>query len=198
MQVVVATRNMHKLREIAAILGGTGAELRSMQDYPSVPDVVEDGTTFEANASKKAVEVAKATGHWAMADDSGLEVDALGGAPGVHSARYAGEPVDYHANNAKLLKAMDGQKNRRARFRCVLALSSPAGEVVTVAGSCEGRIIEEARGANGFGYDPLFVPDGHELTFAEMPDVEKNRISHRARALGRARDEWTDIFLARN
>jgi XTP/dITP diphosphohydrolase len=194
MKLVVATRNRHKLTEIRAILDVPGLELLSLLDFPSVPEVVEDGETFEANARKKAVEVAEATGLWAMADDSGLEVDALGGAPGVYSARYAGEPVSYPANNAKLLKNLRGVANRRARFRCVLALAAPAGEVRTVSGACEGKISDGNRGTNGFGYDPLFVPDGHDLTFAEMPDADKNRISHRARALARARAEWDGVL----
>jgi XTP/dITP diphosphohydrolase len=215
MKLVLATRNAHKLEEIKAIFGlfpdpvqsGSGRdvphsreegrpplEVLSAFDFPDAPDVVEDKDTFEGNAVKKAVEIAKATGCMAMADDSGLEVDALSGAPGVYSARYAGEPCNYDANNAKLLKELEGVKNRTARFRTVIALAQPDGTVKTVAGSCEGTIIEERRGTHGFGYDPLFVPDGYTETFAELsPDV-KNRISHRARALHKARDAWAELL----
>ena len=125
MKLLVATRNKHKLEEIHAILAGLEVELHSALDFPEIPDVVEDGDTFEANAIKKAVTLARATGCWALADDSGLEVEALGNAPGVYSARYAGEPVSYAANNEKLLRELAGQADRRARFRCVIALSDP-------------------------------------------------------------------------
>jgi XTP/dITP diphosphohydrolase len=121
-------------------------------------------------------------------------VDALNGAPGVHSARYAGEPVKYAANNKKLLAALQGEPNRRARFRCVIALSDPQGNVRQVDGTCEGVITEALRGRKGFGYDPLFLPEGHSTTFAEMEDVEKNRISHRGRALAKARQEWSGLL----
>ena len=194
MKLVVATRNKHKLEEIHAILNGLVVELHSALDFPEIPDVVEDGVTFEANAIKKAVTLARATGCWALADDSGLEVDALGGAPGVYSARYAGEPVSYAANNDKLLHELAGSKDRHARFRCVIALSDPAGRAETVEGRCEGHIIEALRGTAGFGYDPLFVPDGHVQTFAEMPAVLKNSISHRGRALQAARKKWNETL----
>lgn len=191
MKLLVASRNRHKLDEIRAILDVPGLVLVGADDVPGLPDVEEDAPTFEGNACKKAQTLARAAGCWALADDSGLEVDALHGAPGVHSARYAGAPGDTPANNAKLLQALAGQANRRARFRCVLALASPAGGVRTVEGRCEGRILDAPRGLNGFGYDPLFVPDGCEQTFAELPAAAKNRISHRARALRRAMAEWS-------
>lgn len=196
MNLVIATRNRHKLEEIRAILGAPGLEWKSALDFPSIPDVVEDGATFESNASKKAAAMARATGCWALADDSGLEVDALGGAPGVFSARYAGEPTDYAANNAKLLRELAGIAHRSARFRCVLALANPRGGVRFVEGRCEGRIIEELRGAQGFGYDPLFVPDGFDQSFAEMPAARKNEISHRGRALAAARVAWRELLGA--
>jgi len=185
MKLLVATRNKHKLEEIHAILAGLDVELHSALDFPEIPDVVEDGDTFEANAIKKAVTLARATGCWALADDSGLEVEALGNAPGVYSARYAGEPVSYAANNEKLLRELAGQSDRRARFRCVMALSDPAGNAETVEGRCEGRILKTLRGAAGFGYDPLF---------AEMPADQKNAISHRGRALAQARVKWDRLF----
>jgi XTP/dITP diphosphohydrolase len=194
MQLLIATKNMHKLQEIRSILDISGLDLRGMDDMPGLPDVEEDGQTFEANAGKKARELAEHTGLWAMADDSGLEVDALGGAPGVYSARYAGEPVDYRRNNEKLLRELAIARNRTARFRCVIALAEPRGEIRTVEGRCEGRIASEARGDRGFGYDPLFVPDGYEVTFAEMPAEVKNRISHRGAALRRAVEAWRDLL----
>jgi XTP/dITP diphosphohydrolase len=195
MKLLIATKNAHKLEEISDILRVPNLRLFSMRDYPDLPEVEEDGDTFEANACKKAAVMARHTGLWAMADDSGLEVEALGGAPGVRSARYAGEPVSYPANNRKLLEALRGASNRRARFRSVIALSSPDGDCRTAEGSCEGTIIEEERGTNGFGYDPLFVPDGHARTFAEMDAALKNSISHRSRALRHACEAWGD-FLA--
>ena len=194
MKLIVATRNKHKLEEIHAILAGLDVELHSALDFPEIPDVEEDGETFEANAIKKAVTLARATGCWALADDSGLEVDALGSAPGVYSARYAGEPVSYPANNEKLLRELAGQNNRRARFRCVMALSDPAGRAETVEGRCEGHIIEALRGVAGFGYDPLFVPEGFTQTFAEMRADQKNAISHRGQALHAAREKWDEVL----
>ncbi len=194
MKLVIATRNAHKLEEIRAIFNFQNLDVMSAFDFPDIPDVVEDGETLEANAIKKAVEIAKATGCWALADDSGLEVDALDGAPGVYSARYAGEQCSYEANNEKLLRELAGRDDRSARFRTVIALSDPGGSVQTVAGECPGVIIEELRGANGFGYDPLFVPDGYTETFAELDSDVKNRISHRARALQEAHDAWSALI----
>jgi len=196
MRLLVATKNRHKVREIAQVLGLREDEVTSALDFPDLPDVVEDGATFEANAVKKAVSLARATGRVTMADDSGLEVDALDGAPGVYSARYAGEPADDAANNAKLLKALARAGDRRARFRCVLALADPSGRVRTVEGCCEGAIAAAPRGAGGFGYDPVFVPEGHERTFAEMAPAEKHRLSHRGRALAAARAAWGDDLHA--
>ena len=190
MKILIASRNAHKIQEIREIFDLPGVEWVSAADVPGLHDVEEDGDTFEANAIKKATELARATGLWALADDSGLEVAALGNAPGVYSARYAGEPCDHARNNAKLLRELDGQRDRSARFRCVAALSDPAGRAETVSGSCPGRIIERLRGTEGFGYDPLFVPDGFEQTFAEMGAEQKNRLSHRGRAMSRAKDKW--------
>ena len=197
MKLLIATKNLHKLNEIRAILDTPGLHLVSAMEYPHVPDVVEDGDTLEANAIKKAASLAMATGLWSLADDSGLEVDALGGAPGVYSARYAGEPVSYSANNAKLLHELSGVANRKARFRCVISLCSPKGIARVVDGRCEGFISSSIRGSRGFGYDPLFVADGFTQTFAEMDPRMKNEISHRARALARARQQWSTI-LARD
>ena len=190
MKLLVATRNRHKLAEIRAILGLPGVELVGADEIPRLPDVVEDAPTFEGNALKKACTLCRASGLWTLADDSGLEVDALGGAPGVHSARYAGAPASYSANNAKLLAALAGAADRRARFRCVLALCAPDGRTWMVEGRCEGRINNQPRGAGGFGYDPLFVPDGHDSTFAELPAAVKNGLSHRGMALRQAKVAW--------
>ena len=196
MKLIIATRNAHKLEEIQAIFDFQGLEVLSAFDFPEIPDVVEDADTFEGNAIKKAVEIARATGCWTLADDSGLEVNALGGEPGVYSARYAGEPCSYEANNEKLLRELSDKDNRSARFKTVIALSDPGGSTQTVAGECLGVIIEELRGTNGFGYDPLFVPDGFSETFAELDSEVKNRISHRARALREAQSAWAGLLRA--
>jgi XTP/dITP diphosphohydrolase len=195
MKLVIATRNPHKLEEIHAIFDFQGLEVCSAFDFPRIPDVVEDRDTLEANAIKKAVEICQATGLPALADDSGLEVEALNGAPGVYSARWAGEGCTYHDNNLKLLRELADKENRRARFRTVIALALPGEEPQTVEGFVQGRIIEELRGEQGFGYDPLFMPDGCAPTFAELPAEVKNKISHRARALGAAAKVWTHFFL---
>ncbi len=196
MRILVATRNQHKLEEIRAILKLPEVDLVGADEVPGLPeDVVEDAATFEGNAIKKARALCAAGGLWTLADDSGLEVDALGGQPGVRSARYAGEPGNTAANNAKLMRALEGVENRRARFRCVLALASPAGGFWTVDGRCEGRIGLAAAGCGGFGYDPLFIPNGYELTFAELPAGDKNRISHRAAALAAAAREWRGLWM---
>jgi len=177
MKLFVATHNQHKLREIGEILPGFTVHAED-------PDVEETAPDFAGNALIKARAVAAAhKGCWVMADDSGLEVDALGGEPGVRSARYAGEPSDAAANNALLLEKLDGASDRRAHFTCCVALVDPDGGEHIIEGRCFGRIARSVSGAGGFGYDPLFVPDGHEKTFAELAAGEKNAISHRGRAL---------------
>lgn len=196
MKILIASHNAHKIREIREIFALPGVEWVSTADYPQLGDVVEDGATFEANACLKATQLAKATGLWALADDSGLEVTALGNAPGVYSARYAGEPCDHANNNAKLLRELEGKADRSARFRCVAALSDPEGRVETVSGSCPGHILEALRGVDGFGYDPLFVPDGATLTFAEMGEEEKNKVSHRGRAMRLAQERWGALMAS--
>lgn len=195
MNLLIATRNPNKLAEIRDILKVPDLELISALDFPEIPDVVEDGTTLDANAVKKAVELHRATGLWTLADDSGVEVDALGGAPGVYSARYAGEPCDPAANIAKLLAALGPRPDRVARFRCVIALTGPGFPPRTVEGRIEGAITLKPRGTGGFGYDPIFTPDGFDRTFAELDAETKNAISHRGRALTAARDAWTHVFL---
>ena len=196
MKILIASRNAHKIQEIREIFDLPGVEWVSTAEFPDLHDVVEDGDTFEANALKKATELARATGLWALADDSGLEVTALGNAPGVYSARYAGEPCSHANNNAKLLRELAGKTDRSARFRCVAALSDPTGRAETVSGSCPGRIVDALRGAQGFGYDPLFVPDGYDRTFAEMGNAQKNQLSHRGRALALAKEKWCALIAA--
>lgn len=188
-RLVVATRNRGKLAEIAAALEGLGLELVGLDSFPQLPEVVEDGDTFEANALKKAREVAAATGCLTLADDSGLEVAALGGAPGVRSARYAGPGATDEANNAKLMRELTAvpEGSRGATFRCVLAICRPDGRCATCQGALAGSITREPRGAYGFGYDPLFVPEGYDQTIAELGGEVKARISHRAQALAAAR-----------
>ena len=195
MKLLVATRNKHKLEEIRQIFSMPGLTLLAADEVDGIPaDVVEDADTFEGNALKKALELGKASGLWTLADDSGLEVDALDNAPGVYSARYAGEPCSYPANNTKLLRELNGISNRRARFRCVIALRAPDGREWTVEGRCEGCISEVSHGTNGFGYDPLFVPDGHSQTFAELDSATKNSLSHRGHALRKAAMEWKSML----
>ena len=180
-RLFVATHNAHKVGEIAAIL----PEWEIVPDDPA--GVVEDAPDFAGNALIKVRAIApRHRGEWCLADDSGLEVAALGGAPGVHSARYAGEPANTPANNALLLKNLAGIADRRARFTCAIALVAPDGAEHVVEGHCPGRISERPSGTDGFGYDPLFVPDGFDQSFAELSPDEKNAISHRGRALAAA------------
>ncbi len=194
MKLLIASRNPHKLVEIRAIFNLPSVEIVGAHEIEGLPEVVEDGRTFQANAVKKAVSLAMRTKLWTLADDSGLEVEALNGEPGVYSARFAGDPADYVANNAKLLRLLAQQPNRAARFVCVVALSSPSGRAQIVEGICQGRILHEGRGEQGFGYDPLFVPDDYDLTFAQMDAGLKNKISHRAKALARAMQTWSDLL----
>ncbi len=183
--LVLATKNRDKIREMSEILAPLGIPLLTLGDFEEWQDVPEEGDTFRANALAKARAVAVFTGHRAVADDSGLQVDALGGDPGIHSARYAGPSGDYEANNRKLLAALVGvpPEKRSARFVCWAALVRPEGEERVVEGIVEGTILEEPRGSNGFGYDPVFVPEGESRTMAELSEAEKNSISHRTRAL---------------
>ncbi len=187
--VVLATRNPGKASEIRSLLAGLPIEIRSLSDFPGMPEVVEDGGTLEANAVKKAAETFERLKEPAIADDSGLEVYALEMRPGVRSARYAGEHVTYADNNKKLLRELSGVplQERGARFRCVAAFAAE-GILRTVEGVCNGRIATGERGGGGFGYDPLFIPEGYDKTFGELSDRIKNLISHRALAFGRLRD----------
>jgi len=195
-KLVLASRNPGKLKELKALLRPLDIEVASLQDYPHIPEVAEDGTTFAENAVKKARAVAAATGLLALADDSGLEVDYLNGAPGVFSARFAGAGHDDRANNEKLLRLLEGvpPEKRTARFRCVVAIATPEGKVYTAEGICEGVIATEPRGERGFGYDPLFLVPQLGKTFAELEPSLKNTISHRARALAKAREILSAIL----
>ncbi len=186
--LLIATRNNKKKKELQSILSTWDVKLLTLDDFEGMPEIEEDGTTFVENAIKKARVIAQLSGCITLADDSGLVVDALGGAPGVYSARFAGLDADDSDNNRKLLDMMKGiaQEQRTARFICVIAVAAPDGLVRTVQGVCEGRIETFGRGEGGFGYDPLFIPEGFQKTFAELGDDEKNRISHRGRALQEA------------
>ena len=184
--IVAASRNKHKIEEIEAITKKFGMSIIS-RDEAGIPlvEIDEDGETFEENSYKKANEIMKMCGKITLADDSGLMVDYLGGAPGVYSARFAGEDGNDEKNNAKLLKLLEEvpAKERTAQFVSVITMVYPDGETLVARGECPGRIITVPAGENGFGYDPLFVPDGYDRTFAQLTSEEKNQISHRAVAL---------------
>jgi XTP/dITP diphosphohydrolase len=180
--LVFASNNRHKIDEVNQILSAFGYEVKSMADVGFTDDIDETGNTFKDNAALKANAVFEATGLPCFADDSGLEVDALNGQPGVYSARYAGSHGDTAANNQKLMLEMSGKPNRKARFKTVIAYRTSSG-LTFFEGTVNGNITETHSGSNGFGYDPLFIPDGYNITFAEMPSEEKNQISHRRRAL---------------
>jgi XTP/dITP diphosphohydrolase len=189
-QIVLATHNLDKRVEIAALLSDLGMTVRSLAEFPQAPVVVEDGTTCEANAIKKAKVIADYTGLIAVADDTGLEVDALGGRPGVHAARYAGAQVSYEDNWRKLLRELDGVplEQRGARFLTVVAIASPSRQQVdTVEGVLNGVIATSPAGTGGFGYDPVFFVPELRKTLAELMPSEKNRISHRAQAFAKAK-----------
>lgn len=183
--VVLATRNKGKTRELREIFGASGIRLYGLDDFGEFPDVDETGSTFRENAELKARDAAIRTGRLSLADDSGLEVEALGNAPGVYSARYAGADAGYDVKIARLLAELAATNDvaRRARFVCAMAVAEADGRIVhVVEGVCPGSITDAPRGGNGFGYDPVFVPDGFDQTFGELPDEVKQRISHRARA----------------
>jgi XTP/dITP diphosphohydrolase len=189
MELVVATRNRKKVEEIRRILEGLDVRLLTLDDFPDCPEVEETERSFEGNASKKAREVSAHTGKASVADDSGLEVDALGGEPGVMSARYAGEGASDRDNLDKLLRELRHvpDAERTGRFVCVIALARPDGTMVTFHGKVEGTIGAEPHGESGFGYDPVFCPEGNERTFAEMSGKEKDALSHRGEALRKMR-----------
>ena len=189
-ELVLATRNRHKGEELAALLGGLGITIRTLDEFPDAPEVVEDGDTCEANAIKKARTIAEFTGLPAVADDTGLVVDALGGRPGIYAARYAGEDATYDDNCRKLLQELRGvpRERRTARFLTVAAIALPSGEIRVAQGILEGGIAEEASGTLGFGYDPVFLIPELGKTLAELSADQKNAISHRAKAFTQAKD----------
>ncbi len=195
MRLVLATRNEGKVAELRAMLEGFGVEITSLADHPEIPEIVEDGDTFLDNARKKARAVVEILGIPALADDSGLAVEALDGAPGVNSARYAGRQGEYAANNEKLLREMESvpEGKRRAAFVCTMVLAEPGGGEWDVEGRCEGEIIREYRGDGGFGYDPLFFVTSEGATMAELPMERKNAISHRGRALAKMKEILVDL-----
>ncbi len=182
-RVVAATTNKHKLEEFKKLLHDQKAEIVGLDSYPDMPETEETGKTFKENAEIKALAASAYCDVPAFADDSGLEVEALNGAPGIYSARYADTPA---ARIERVLKEMEGQTNRNARFVCVLSIAANGEVIESFEGEVRGKLIDAPRGANGFGYDPIFVPDGYDQTFAEMSEELKNQISHRARACQKA------------
>ena len=197
-EIVVATRNRHKTREIQHILGSE-FKVSDLGAHPEVPEIRESGTSFEGNAKLKALAASRQLPALVIADDSGLEVDALGGAPGIYSARYAGANATDSDKIDKLLRALVRVRatgdERRARFRCVVALAGTGSLLETFEGIVEGRIADEAQGDSGFGYDPIFIPEGFDQTFGELPTEVKNRISHRAKAIRALADRlrWLEL-----
>ena len=187
-ELILASGNKGKIAEFQHLLDGMGIQVHSMKEYPQIGDIVEDGTTFAENALKKARAVCNATGKPALADDSGLMVDALDGAPGIYSARFAGEGHDDAANNAKVLELMKDvpDENRGAQFFCAIAMVLPDGREYTVEGFCRGTLLRVLQGEGGFGYDPLFYVAELDKTFAQLTMEEKNAISHRGMANGKA------------
>ena len=189
-ELVLATRNRNKVIELVALLGDLGITIRTLDEFPDAPDVVEDGGTCEANAVKKARAIAKSTGLPAVADDTGLEVDALGGRPGVYAARYAGEDATYEDNCRKLLRDLTGvpREKRTAHFLTVAAIALPSDGIRVAQGTLEGVIAEEASGTLGFGYDPVFLIPELGKTLAQLSADQKNTISHRAKAFAKVRE----------
>ena len=189
-ELVLATRNQHKVAELISLLGGLGITIRTLDEFPDAPDVIEDGDSCEANAVKKARAIAEYTGLSAVADDTGLEVDALGGRPGIYAARYAGEGATYEDNCRKLLRELVGvpREQRSARFLTVAALALPSDGIRVVRGTLDGIIAEEAIGSSGFGYDSVFLIPELGMTLAQLSTDHKNRISHRAKAFTQMRE----------
>ena len=192
--IVLATKNSGKIKEFQQLLKNFPVEIKSLSEFGPIPEVEEDGKTFDDNAYKKALFTAKALGLPAISDDSGLVVEALDGAPGVISARYAGENATDKENIDKLLKEMEGKDNRRAAFECVISIAVPSGPALTYEGRCEGEIAHEPHGTSGFGYDPVFSYPEHNKTFAQLSSDEKNKISHRGKALGDVVAEFDRIL----
>jgi XTP/dITP diphosphohydrolase len=192
--IVLATKNVGKMKEFRQLLQDFPVEIKSLNDFGPIPEVEEDGVTFDDNAYKKAFFTAKVLGLPAIADDSGLVVEALDGAPGVKSARYAGENATDKENIEKLLHEMAGKTNREAAFECVISIAVPSGLALTYEGRCEGEIATKPHGVSGFGYDPVFYYPEYGKTFAEISSEEKNRVSHRGRALREVVAEFSKIM----
>ncbi len=199
--LVIASRNKGKTAEIRELLSGFPITIKNLDDFGPIPEVEEDGQTFDENAYKKASFTARVLGQPALADDSGLVVDALDGAPGVFSARYAGPDATNEQRFRKLLREMEGISNRKAAFECVISLAMPTGPALTYEGRCEGLIAESPKGTNGFGYDPIFFYPPFKKTFAQLTREEKGRVSHRGKALEEFKNEfdsvikWIDIHM---
>jgi XTP/dITP diphosphohydrolase len=193
--LVIATRNPGKTVEIRDLLQGFAVEVRNLSDFGPIPEVEEDGATFDENAYKKSSFTARVLGYPALADDSGLSVEALGGAPGVFSARYGGEQATDEDRCRKLLEEMKGRTNRRAAFECVISLAVPSGPALTYEGRCEGLIADGLSGSSGFGYDPVFFYPPCDKTFAQLTRAEKSRVSHRGKALRELRDEFEKVMI---
>ena len=191
--LIIASRNKGKTAEIRELLSGFPITIKNLDDFGPIPEVEEDGQTFDENAYKKASFAARVLGHPALADDSGLVVEALGGAPGVLSARYAGPDATNEQRFRKLLREMEGIRNRKAAFECVISLAVPTGPALTYEGRCEGLIAESPVGTNGFGYDPIFFYPPFKKTFAQLTREEKGRVSHRGKALEEFENEFDSI-----
>ena len=192
--IVIATLNPGKTAEIRDLLQGFPVDIKNLSDFGPIPGVEEDGTTFDENAYKKSSFTARILGYPALADDSGLSVAALNGAPGVFSARYGGEGLSDEDRCRKLLSEMRGRGDRRAAFECVISLAVPAGPALTYEGRCEGLLLEAPAGANGFGYDPVFFYPPFNKTFAELSREDKSRVSHRGKAMRELRDEFEKVM----
>ena len=192
--IVLATKNTGKVKEFQQLLKNFPVEIKNLNDFGPIPEVEEDGATFDANAYKKASFAAKVLGLPAIADDSGLIVEALAGAPGVKSARYGGENATDQENIDKLLRAMEGKTDRRAAFECVISIAVPSGPALTYEGRCEGEITTSPKGNSGFGYDPVFYYPEYGKTFAEISSEKKNRVSHRGKALGEVVAEFDKVL----
>lgn len=193
--IVLATTNKNKVKEFQEMVKDLPVEIKSIADFGTIPECIEDGETFDDNAYKKALHTAKILGLPAIADDSGLAVEALNGAPGVYSARYAGENATDEENCHKLLKEMEGQENRKAAFHCILSVAVPSGPALTYEATCEGTILTEKQGESGFGYDPLFYFEPLGKSFAECDMEEKNKVSHRGKAMAELKSEFDKIMI---
>lgn len=198
-EIIIATNNPGKVQEFQTILEPKGIAVKSLADFPEIPEVEETGTTFEENALLKASAVAEYLGKTVLADDSGLEVDALNGEPGVYSARYAGTNKNDRENYLKVLGKLENvpDEKRTARFVCVLAIVQPSGNNHTVRGTCEGKITHQPIGENGFGYDPVFFVEEKGKTMAQLSKEEKSEISHRGNAIKQLTNKWDDLFLTK-